>query len=72
MVNAHFLKGNEALEKKKFLLLQRKGIWRGNQNLKKENSIISGLTNDFLEVQKVSSMVENGELKETPNLVASV
>ena len=27
---------------------------------KKKNSFISGLTNDFLEVKKESSMVENG------------
>ena len=34
-----------------------------------KNSFISGLTNDFLEVQKVSSMVENGVFFDVMNAV---
>ena len=36
---------------------------------KKKKSFISGLTNDFLEVQKVSSMVENGVFFDVINAV---
>ena len=54
------LKGNEALEIF-FFLLQGKEIWRGNQNLKKKLKFLYFRPHKrLLEVQKVSSMVENG------------
>ena len=66
------LKGNEALEIFFFYLLQGKKIWRGNQNLKKIFKFLlfpASQTNDFLEVQKESSMVENGVFRDVINAV---
>ena len=65
------LKGNEALEKKnsspRQVNMERKSKFK-----KKIKTFISGLTNDlndFLEVKKESSMVENGVFRDAINAV---
>ena len=65
------LKGNEALEKKFFFFFSKARKYGEEIKIKKKikNFFISGLTNDFLEVQKVSSMVENGLFFDVINAV---
>ena len=64
------IKGKRSFGKKFFFSSPTQGNIERKSKLKKYiYSFISGLTNDFLEVQKVSSMVENGVFFDVINAV---